>query len=196
MVLFCGALSRDSVPLLRFSIISYVHVFLCSISLVNHLKYLYSCFSFYFYFLIFVVFLFEFILLIFAAVINLTLLFFTYSLSSCVDASAQSAMLVSPPSSSFLDTYCQCHLLDVRASCIMIIFLVLWSISWSSSLAYFRNVPEYLTRETEQIIPWMRFLLQSFFLRSFIVLLGVLRVFHTSISWWSFTGVWVTVSLL
>ena len=29
-----------------------------------------------------------------------------------------------------------------------------------------------------------------------IILLLSLQVFHTSISWWSFTGVWVTTSLL
>ena len=35
--------------------------------------------------------------------------------------------------------------------CIVIIFLVLWFICWSSSLVYFKNGPEYLTRWTTQV---------------------------------------------
>ena len=38
MALFCAAIRRDSVSLLRFPFIRYIHVFLCEMSLVSHLK--------------------------------------------------------------------------------------------------------------------------------------------------------------
>ena len=38
MALFCAAIRRDSVSLLRFPFISYVHIFSCEMLLVSHLK--------------------------------------------------------------------------------------------------------------------------------------------------------------
>ena len=56
--------------------------------------------------------------------------------------------------------------------CIVINFVVLWSICLSFSIVHFKNGPEYLTRESAQmIIPLMKFLLQSLVSRSFLVLL-------------------------
>ena len=56
--------------------------------------------------------------------------------------------------------------------CLVISFLVLWSICLSSSLVYFKNGPEYLTRGTAQVfIPLTRFLQQSFVSSNFLALL-------------------------
>ena len=59
-----------------------------------------------------------------------------------------------------------------KTSCIIFIFLVLWSIHLSSSLVYFKKGSNNLTRGFSQVfIPLMRTLLQRFVLRSFIILL-------------------------
>ena len=82
-------------------------------------------------------------------------------------------MLVSPLPSSLIETY---HLstssLGCKASCIVISFLALWSICLSSSLVHLRKGPEYLTSGTAPVfIPLIRFLLFSFVLSCFLVLL-------------------------
>ena len=56
-------------------------------------------------------------LLIMAAIISLSLLFLMYSLHSCIDASTQSSMLMSPLSPPFLDTYSLCYLFGAIAHC-------------------------------------------------------------------------------
>ena len=59
-----------------------------------------------------------------------------------------------------------------KALCIVKSFLVLSCIWMSSSLVYFKNCPEYLTRETTHVfIPFIRFQLQFLVSRSFLVLL-------------------------
>ena len=69
-------------------------------------------------------------------------------------------------------TFLSTSSLGGKILCILMNFLVLWSISWSSSLLYFKNGPEYLTRGTTKVfIPSMRFLLFSFVSSSFLVLL-------------------------
>ena len=82
-------------------------------------------------------------------------------------------MLASPLPTSFLDTYSRstsslrCYVL-----CMVISFLVLWSICLSSSLVPLRKGPEYLTRGTAQLfIPLIRFLSESFVSSNFRVLL-------------------------
>ena len=56
MVLFCAAIRRDSVSLLKFLNFSHIHVFSCEISLVSRLKCPLSYFSsdFCFFFFLFV----------------------------------------------------------------------------------------------------------------------------------------------
>ena len=85
-----------------------------------------------------------------------------------------SSMLASPLPPSFLDTYSLSTLsLGCNALCMVISFLVLWSICLSSSLVHLRKCPEYLTRGTAQVfIPLMRFLLESFVPSSFRVLIS------------------------
>ena len=83
-----------------------------------------------------------------------------------------SSMLASPLPPSFLDTYSQStSSLGCNALCMVISFLVLWSICLSSSLVHFKKGPKYLTRGTAQVfIPLIRFLLHSFVTSSFLVL--------------------------
>ena len=82
-------------------------------------------------------------------------------------------MLASSLPPSFLDTYSLS--LGCNALCVVISFLVLWSICFSSSLVHFRNGPEYLTTGTDQVfIPLMRFRLESIVSSSFLVLLRLL----------------------
>ena len=82
-------------------------------------------------------------------------------------------MLASPLPPSFLDSYSlSMSSLGCNALCMVISFLVLWSIYLSSSLVHLRKGPEYLMRGTAQVfIPLRRFLLESFVLSSFLVFL-------------------------
>ena len=62
--------------------------------------------------------------------------------------------------------------LGCNTFCIIVNFLVLWSICLSSLLDQFKNGPKYLTRGTVRVfIPLMSFPLQSLVSRSFFVLL-------------------------
>ena len=62
--------------------------------------------------------------------------------------------------------------LRYKALCIVINFIVLKSICHNTSLVYFNNGPEYITRITAQVfIPLIRFLLLSLVSRSFRVCL-------------------------
>ena len=114
MALFCPAIRRASVFLLRFPFNNHVQLFSYSTSSVCPLKYPYSCFSFYFCFLVYVVYLSVYMLpsqqLI--GVISLSLLFLLLPLSPCIDASTQSSVLANalPP---FLDTFILCHFAEV-----------------------------------------------------------------------------------
>ena len=82
-------------------------------------------------------------------------------------------MLASPLPPSILDPYSlSMSSLGCSALCMVISFLVLWSICLSSSLVHFRKGPEYLTSDTAQVfIPLITFLLESFVSSSFLVLL-------------------------
>ena len=90
----------------------------------------------------------------------------------------------------------QLRLVSPSLLCIVIIFLVLWSIC--SSLVYFKNGPEYLKRGTSQVfIPFMKFLQYSLVSSNFIDYhYHSLWVFHIRINWWTFTRVCETASLL
>ena len=117
---------------------------------------------------LFVFFLFSLILslLLLIAAVNLSLLFFS---SPCKEATQFSILATL----SFLDTYSQSILsLSSEALCIIINFLVLWSICLIFTIVHFKKGPEYLAKEADLLfIPLMRFLLQSLVSRSFLVLL-------------------------
>ena len=92
-----------------------------------------------------------------------------------MDVSTLSSMLTSPLPPSFLGT----SSLVCNALCMVISFLVLWSICLSSSLVHLRKGPEYLTRDTAQVfIPLIRFLLESFVSSSSSEILFLNFVFH------------------
>ena len=95
------------------------------------------------------------------------------SSSRCIDALTLSSMLASPFPPSYLDTYSlSTSSLGCNALCMVISFLVLWSICLSLSLVHLRKGPKYLTWGTTQVfISLMRFLLKSFVSSSFLVLL-------------------------
>ena len=164
MALFCTAIRRDSVSLSRFPFCSHVS---CEISPIHSLKYPYTCVTSHFCFLIFFVVLFILILSV-ASVISLSLLFLMKSCRPHIDTSMLSLMLVRPLPPSFLDTHSlSISALGCKAWCIIINFLVLWSICLSSSLLHFKNGPKFLTRGTAQVfILLMRILLQSFVSRN------------------------------
>ena len=92
-------------------------------------------------------------------------------------------MLVSPLHPSFLGS---CSLssssLKRKALCIVMSFLVLWLICWSSSPVHFKKGPEYLTWDSAQMsIPLMIFLQCSLVSNSFLALQRVfflIFVFH------------------
>ena len=73
-------------------------------------------------------------------------------------------MLASPLPPPFRDTYnLSTSSLGCNALCIVISFLVLWSILLNYSLVHFKKSPEYLTRGTAQVfISLTRFLQHSF----------------------------------
>ena len=161
MALFCAAIRRNSVSLLHFHFLSHVHIFPSEMSFVSRLKCPWSCSSSYFGFLVFVVpLVFESLVLFLVTVISLSPRFCMLSSSRCIDVFTLSLMLVRPLPPSFLDTY-NLSTLSLRCTvlCMVISFLVLWSIWLSSSLPHFKNGPKYLTSRTVQVfIPLTRFL--------------------------------------
>ena len=71
--------------------------------------------------------------------------------------------------------------------CIVISFLILWSIFWSYSLVHFKNSPEYLSWGTARVlIAVMRFLLCSLVSNTFVILLKLKNFFLLSfpLVWW------------
>ena len=123
--MFCSTVRRDSASLLRFPFLSHGY------DLSN-----WSCFSSHICFPLFlsVVML---LMLLLAAVISLSLYFFYVHLESLY-CSIYIILCAHQSSSSLSSLGC----------CIVINFLVLWSIHWSSSLVYFKN--DYVTFHSGQ----------------------------------------------
>ena len=105
MALFCAAIRKDSISLLRFPFLRHVQVFSCEVPLVCRLKYLYSCFASHFCFLIiFAQLILVLSVLLLVAEIRLPLRFFILSCNRCIDSSTLSWIFASPLPP-FLDTY-------------------------------------------------------------------------------------------
>ena len=170
-MLFFAAIRRDSVSL-SFSFLSHVFVFSFDMSIVCHVKRSHICFSSHFCFLGILVLL-TLVLSAFSGRCNQSSSSSFYVIfESVIDLSTLSSMPASPTFPSFLDI---CSLLKSTlgcyALCMVISFLVFWSIRLSSCLVDFKNSPEYLTRGTAQVFtPFIRFLLNSLVSRSFLVL--------------------------
>ena len=102
-------------------------------------------------------------------------------------ASRQS-LILTIPLLSFLHSYrLSLSSLPSKALSIVFNFLVLRSICLSFSLVLFTKGLKFLARWTGQ-----RFISGYYYYYYF----TPLRVFHTNVSWWFFTGVWVTASFL
>ena len=193
MALFCAAFWRDSVSQKKFPFVSHIHVFTCEMSLVNHLKLPQSRFPSHFCFLVICILLdVELSELFLVGVISLLLPFSLYSSSLCIDVSTLSSMLTSPLPRSFLDT-CQWHMsvsmsfMRFNTFCLVISFLVLWSICLSSSLVYFNNGPKYLTTGIVQdFIPFITFQRYNFVSSRFLVLLRSYLNYYCYFTAWEF----------
>ena len=163
MALSCAAIRRDSISLLRLPFLNQVHVFSCDMMFISCLKRLWICFPFHFCFL-YIVILLSIVLSVsfLMAVISPHSSFSIKPSSRCIDASTLSSMLASPVPPSFLGTYnLSTSSLGCDALCMVISFLVLWSICWSSSLVHLRKGPEYLTKaQPKYLFLWWGFCLR------------------------------------
>ena len=148
IVLFCAAIRKDSISLLKISFLRHVQIF----SSVCRLKYPYSCLSSDFCFLVVVLSIFMLLVLFLVTVISLSWLIFMLSSSHRINALTLSSMQANPLPPSFLDTHSLSESsLGCKAPFIVICFLIFWSICRSSYLIHFNNGPEYFTRETAQV---------------------------------------------
>ena len=136
MAVFYAAIRSDSCTLLRLSFLNHVHVLSCEMLLVSRLKYPSSYFSPHFCFLVISglpILVSSNIFLV--PLISHPLRFSMSSSSLCLDISTLSSILASPFPSSFLDTYSlSTSSLGWNTLCMVIHFLVSWSIWLSSSL--------------------------------------------------------------
>ena len=137
MSLFCAAIRKYSVSLLRFPFLSQIQVFSCEMSLVCRLKCPYSCFYSHFCFLvIFVLLILVLSVLFLVAIISLPPRFSMKSSNGCINTSTLFSMLANPLPS-FLDTYSlSTSSMGCKALCMVISFLVICS---RSSLVPFKN---------------------------------------------------------
>ena len=168
MTLFWTAIRRDLDSLLEFPFRSHVQVFLCEISFVCRLKYLYSCISSHFCFLVVVVY--HFAVCAVSGHINKSCFAYFYvffeSLYWYIFNAGESS------SSFFYLTRIVylCHLWVVRPYASPLIFLFSGPFCLSFSLVHFKNGSDYPTRTTAQVFSSLfSFPLQSVVSRSFLV---------------------------
>ena len=141
MTLFCVAIRRNSLSLLKFPILGQFQVFSWGIYFVYRLKYPYSWFFHFCFLVIFALFIFKLPALFLVTVISLSI--------PCVDALMLSSMLATLLPLSFLDKYSlSMSSLECWTLCIIISFLIFWSICFSSPFLHFKNGPEYFTMST------------------------------------------------
>ena len=228
MVLFSAAITRDNTFSLKISVSKPwpsfpVCDFACFTLEISIQLFFLPIFCFLFLFVLLIL---VFLVLFLVAVIRRPLRFF-----SCLRVVLMlSWMMASPLLPSFLGTYSlSISSLGCNALCIVMSFLVLWSICWSSSFVHSKNGPGYLTRWVLQAFTLLMsyfihrlvssnfHVLQRYYFKNFLspslvwgcsllIFPGTckfpliskysFKVFHISVSWWLFTGVWVTASLL
>ena len=182
MALFCAAIQRDSVSHSRFSFLSHVQIFS---SLFVVWKCPYNFFSSHFCFLIIVILLiFVFFVLFLDAVISHSLLFFILSSSRhrCVDA-----IFNDGESSSSLFSFLSMSSLGCKALCIVMGFLVLWFICWSSFFIHFKSRVSYKEDKPMCLSFWWNFYYIVWFQVVFSFSWDILFQFFLSspLVWWS-----------
>ena len=156
-----------------FPFLATIPVFLCGISLISRFKCPLSCFlPIYFLFIVLLLVLILLVLFL-IAVISLPPGFCMWSLSRRIDALKLSSILGRPLPPSFIVIYSlSSSCLGCNALCMVISFLVLWSIRLSSSLFYFKNGPSISRVEITQVsISLIRCLVYSFVSNSFLIML-------------------------
>ena len=160
MTLSFSGIRNDSISFLRSSFPNHVQVFSLEISPVFGLNFPYIFSSSHLCFLVFVVVLFALKLtrLLWYPVIRLPKLFLMYLSSSCIEASTLTSMQVNSLSSSFFET-CNLSMSPLRrkALCIVIIFLVLWSIFWVLPLSILRMAMGIVPLHTKRTVVTIRF---------------------------------------
>ena len=159
MVLFCAAaIRRESLPFAIFPIFSHVQILTCEISLVFRLKCPYCFFSSHFFFTGYFCSGNSCVCIVFGACDQSPCVFLCRPLVVVSIHPRLSSMLASrlPP---FLNSYrLSTSSLGRKVIWMVNIFLVNWSICWSSSLVLSKNDPEYLPKDTFQVfIPFMKF---------------------------------------
>ena len=124
IALFCAAIRRDYVSLIKVPFLSQVHVFSCEMLFIIRLKRPWSCFPFHFCFLVIVILLAIVLSVLFLmSVISPLSCFSMLSSSHCMDVSTLSLMLASPLPLSFLGTYSlSTSSLGCNALCMVISF--------------------------------------------------------------------------
>ena len=124
-------------------------------------------------------------------VISPLLCFSRQSSSRFMDVSRLSLLLARPLPPSFLVTYSLSTLsLGCNVLCMVISFLVLWSICLNSSLVHLRKGPEYSPSiYSFDKVSAIEFCLEYSFLIHLIFFFLLIRVFRISDNCWSFTRV-------
>ena len=150
MSLFCAAIWRDSISLLRFPFLSHVQVFLCKLLLIRRLKHSLRCFSIHSLFLSYCHSVGHRVISIISGGCNQSsFVFFLESLYRCINAFFIAGKSLPHP---YIDTYSlSTSSLGCNALYMVISFPVLWSLCLSSSLVHFKKGPKYLTRDTAQV---------------------------------------------
>ena len=143
-------------------------------------KYLYSSFSSQFFLVIVFLFIFVLSVLFLAVVISFSLFFFNivfkvscWCIHSIFNTSKSSSYF-------FLDSNSLSLLyLGCKDLCIVIHFLALWLISWSSCFVHFKYYPDYLTRRTARCLSlkWDPFC-RAWFRDAFSIFWDILKNFH------------------
>ena len=159
MVLFCASIRRDSVSLLRFHFLSNVQVFSCSISPVCRLISPYICFSSHFCFLV---------LFIFLSGLILPIPLFVFLCS--FQCNLQVLVLMYQRHPQYVEFSVFFFSRDIesmsspgwRALCIVVNFLVLWSVIWVPLLFISIIVLSILQGGR----PWCLFLWWNFYCRA------------------------------
>ena len=126
MALFCAAIRRDSVSLLKFPFLSHVQVLSCEMLFISRLKRPWSCFPSHFCFLVFVIVIYRVVSIVSDGRNQSWFVLFYVVFDHCMAESTLFSILARPLPPIFLDTYSlSTSSLGCNALCMVISFLVL-----------------------------------------------------------------------